>query len=503
MPAVAVVGAGISGLCAALDLRVAGCEVTVLERAATPGGKLRRQHPQGLALDTLAVDAGPTVLTAAGVFADLFRDARSDLAEHLRLEPLATLARHAWSATERLDLHADIERSAAAIADFAGAAEARGYLRFCADSRRIYATLDPGFMRAARPSLAGLIRTAGPRRLPDLLRLRPFTTLWRALGGYFRDPRLRQLFGRYATYCGSSPFAAPATLMLVAHLEQAGVWQVAGGIYALAEALAGLLRARGVTLRYATEVRGVRLRAGRVQALELAGGERLAVSAAILSCDAAALASGLFGPAVAPAARRVRPGARSLSALTWTACLPTAGFDLLRHNVFFSADYAAEFAALRAQHMPAQRPTVYVCAQDRQSGAPPLPAQPERLLCLINAPANGDVHDYAVKEIEQCLTLTRATLEHCGLRLAGPPDRMQPTTPADFHRLFPGSGGALYGAATHGWRSSFQRPGPRTPVPGLYLAGGSTHPGPGLPMAATSGRNAARCLLQDRGLTPH
>jgi len=494
-PAVAVVGAGIAGLCAALDLRMAGCEVTVLERAATPGGKLRQQHPQGC-----AVDAGPTVLTARGVFAELFRDARSELADHLSCQPLETLARHAWSAAERLDLHADIERSAAAIADFAGPAEARGYRRFCADSRRIYATLEPGFMRAPRPGLGQLIRTAGLRGLPDLLRLQPFATLWRSLGGYFRDPRLRQLFGRYATYCGSSPFEAPATLMLVAHLEQAGVWQVAGGMYALAEALAGLLRARGVTLRCGAEVRAVRLRAGRVHELELADGERLAVTAAVLSCDAAAAASGLLGRDVARAARVVPPGRRSLSALTWTTCVPTSGFELLRHNVFFSADYAAEFRALRARHTAAQRPTVYICAQDRQDGPPPRPAQPERLLCLINAPADGDVHDYGTREIEQCLTLTQATLEHCGLRLAGPPQCMQATTPTDFHRLFPGSGGALYGQATHGWRASFRRPGPRTRVPGLYLAGGSTHPGPGLPMAALSGRNAARSLLQDQGL---
>jgi 1-hydroxycarotenoid 3,4-desaturase len=495
-PVVAVVGGGIAGLSAALDLAVHGCAVTLFERAALPGGKLRRiVDAQGV-----GVDAGPTVLTLRGIFAELFRDAGTELSQHLQLLPLEILARHAWSAHERLDLFADTGRSAAAISDFAGQREGRGYLRFCADARRVFAALDEHFMRAPRPSLARLIGRAGLRGLPDLLRLRPFTALWQALGDYFQDPRLRQLFARYATYCGSSPFEAPATLMLVAHAEQAGIWQIAGGMQALATALAELLRARGATLRCDTAVRQVHLGAGRVQALELADGERLPVTAVVMTCDAAALAAGLFGAEAARAARPVALAERSLSALTWTANLPTAGFELLHHNVFFSADYVAEFAAIRARRMLPEQPTVYICAQDRQTPQAPSPGEPERLLCLVNAPANGDLHNYGPAEVELCLTRTLATLQRCGLRLQSPA-QLQPTTPTDFNRLFPGSGGALYGQATHGWRDSFRRPGPRTRVPGLYLAGGSTHPGPGLPMAALSGRNAARCLLQDQGLT--
>jgi 1-hydroxycarotenoid 3,4-desaturase len=517
-----VVGAGIAGLCTAVELAAAGCRVTLLERAAAPGGKLRQNGVNGIhgacgagdacgasapggasAPAGAAIDAGPTVFTLPEVFEQVFRAAGSRLEEHLQLRPLSILARHAWNAGETLDLHADSERSAAAIRDFAGAAEAAGYLRFCADSRRVYQTLDHSFMRATQPSLGGLIAHAGLRGLPDLFRLRAFSSLWDALGDYFRDPRLRQLFGRYATYCGSSPFSAPATLMLVAHVEQAGVWQIDGGMHALARALHALLLARGVTVRCATEVQRVHLHAGRVMALELADGERLRVDAAVLTCDAAAVGAGLFGAAAAPATPQVSPSQRSLSALTWTACVPTSGFELLRHNVFFSGDYAAEFDRILVQRQLPLQPTVYVCAQDREGPAALAAGQPERLLCLVNAPPTGDTHDFDSEEIAQCLTQTLATLQRCGLRLLAASDQLQPTSPTDFNRLFPGSGGALYGQATHGWRASFRRPGARTRIPGLYLAGGSTHPGPGLPMAALSGRNAARCLLQDQGLTAH
>lgn len=493
-PAVVVVGAGIAGLCAALRLVSQGCAVTVLERSSHVGGKIRQN-----AAGAHAIDAGPTVFTLCELFEQIFQDAGTRLGDHLQLRPLNTLARHAWAAGQTLDLYADIARSAAAIRDFAGAADEDGYVRFCADARRVYETLDRSFLRAAAPSLPGLVAGAGLRGLPNLWRLRAFRSLWGALGDYFTDPRLRQLFGRYATYCGSSPFRAPATLMLVAHVEQSGVWQIDGGMHALVSALHGLLLARGGLVRCGAEVRRVHVRSRRVSAVELDDGEALRADAAIMTCDATAIGCGLFGPELAKVTAAVTPAMRSLSALTWTARAPSAGFALLRHNVFFSDDYDAEFDSILSQRQLPRRPTVYVCAQDREAATAPADGQPERLMCLVNAPAIGDSHDYGIQEVAQCLTHTLATLRRCGLHLPTAPEHWLPTTPSDFHRRFPGSGGALYGQATHGWRASFRRPGARTRIAGLYLAGGSTHPGPGLPMAALSGRQAARCLLQDQG----
>ena len=217
----------------------------------------------------------------------------------------------------------------------------------------------------------------------------------------------------------------------------------------------------------------------------------------MVSSDATALGLGLYGPEVKTAAPPVELRRRSLSAVTWSVHAPTSGLELSTHNVFFSRDYGAEFADLCVQHRVPAAPTVYVCAQDRDSRAPAAPGSPERLLCLINAPAIGDIHRFTDEEVDLCLNRTLATLQRCGLQVHAQPEQLVATTPTDFHRLFPGSGGALYGQATHGWQASFSRPGARSPIPGLYLAGGSTHPGPGLPMAALSGRHAATCLRQD------
>jgi 1-hydroxycarotenoid 3,4-desaturase len=496
---VAIIGAGIGGLVAAVQLACRGVPVVVLERAAAPGGKLREVEADGA-----PVDSGPTVFTLREVFEEIFADAGARLADHLSLRPLDVLARHAWRDGSRLDLHADLERSAAAIGAFAGADEARRFLAFAARARRVWATLEHTFVRAARPNPFELAWRVGLGHLPDLLNIRPFATLWRALGEEFRDPRLRQLYGRYATYCGSSPFHAPATLMLIAHVEQAGVWTVDGGMHRIPQALARLAAACGAQLRCRTHVAEVLVERGRACGVRLADGERIDADAVVMNGDAAALAEGLLGEAARRAVAPRQRHARSLSAVTWSMRARVDGFPLARHSVFFSDDYAAEFDDVFGRGRLPGLPTVYVCAQDRAdavartpaAGAPP---PLERLLVLVNAPALGDSGATTPPEIERCAQTTFDHLAHCGLRLE--PSASVVTTPADFHRLYPGTGGALYGPASHGWQASFRRPGSRTRIPGLHLAGGSAHPGAGVPMAAISGRLAAESVLRDLAST--
>ena len=482
-----VVGGGIGGLAAGISLGAQGVPVTIVERAGTVGGKMRQ-----ITVEHRAIDAGPTVLTMRAVFDELFAAGGENLDDHLRLTRATVLARHAWSETSRLDLHADRGASADAIGRFAGAVESRAFLAFADRAARIWRTLEPSFIRAQRPSVLGLTARAGPVALAGIS---PFTTLADALAGHFRDPRLRQLFGRYATYCGSSPYNAPATLMLVAHLESEGVWRVEGGMHALARALEGLARRLGVAVRTGAEVARVLTGHGRVAGVELATGERFEADAVVAATDVNAVASGRLGALAAAGLPPTAPAARSLSALTWATVATPAGFPLLHHNVFFGPDYPAEFAALRAGRLPPE-PTVYLCAQDRgDTDAAPVP---ERMLCLVNAPPTGDTTHPTDEETARCREETIERLRRCGLTLSLDPDRTIATGPRDWAALFPATGGALYGASAAGWTASFRRPAARTKLPGLYLAGGSTHPGPGVPMAALSGMLAASALIEDR-----
>lgn len=492
---VVVVGAGIGGLVSALLLAQRGLQVTLVEAACAPGGKVRQ-----LEVDGAHIDAGPTVFTMRWVFDQILAQADSSLDALVRLQPLPVLARNAWPGVRAgspamLDLHADLQSSADAIARFAGPSEGRRYLAFCDEARRVYDRLEGPHIRSPRPSVLRMVRELGPRGLATLAGLGPFATLWTRLGRHFQDPRLRQLFGRYATYCGTSPWQAPATLMLIAHVERCGVWSVRGGMHALPQALAALASARGASLEFGQVVQRILVRDGRACGIRLSDGRELPADSVVFNGDVNALAQGLLGVEAVAAAAATPRRRRSLSALTWAVHAQTSGFALERHNVFFSGDYRLEFDDLLRRRTLPRQGTVYVCAQDR-GDATVTPGARERLLCLVNAPADGDRRPYEPLEIEPCLRRSQDLLQACGLQLeAGAPQVV--TSPALFHRLFAGTGGALYGAASQGWMALFKRLGSSSRLPGLYLAGGSVHPGPGLPMAAMSGRLAAETLMAD------
>ncbi len=484
---VVIVGAGMGGLAAAIDLAARGQRVTLIERAPSPGGKMRT-----LPVGGAAVDAGPTVLTMRGAFEDLFADAGASLHDHVSLTRASRLARHAWDREGHFDLHADPAHTIDAVGRFSGAVQAREFERFLRDGRRLFAALEPSFLKASRPGVAGLVARIILNNPAGLTAMRPFASLWDVLGEYFPDPRLRQLFGRYATYCGASPFDAPATLLMIAELEQQGVWFVEGGMTRLSGAMAALAQSLGVDIRYGQSVEEITVEGGRAAGVRLSTGETLRARAVLANADPDALRTGLLGAAAA-GALAAPAGPRALSALVWTATGEASGFDLERHNVFFSADYPAEFRALfDARRMP-DDPTIYVCAQDRGAGM--VPDGTERFLILINAPADGDERAYPPEETDAWLARTTDRLMACGLTLRI--NAVSATAPDGFAARFPGSGGALYGRALHGWRAAFQRSGARTRLPGLYLAGGGVHPGPGVPTAMLSGRIAARSILAD------
>ena len=494
---VVVIGAGIGGLTSAALLAARGADVTVLEKEAWVGGKARRVE-----VDGAMIDGGPTVFTYRRVFDEVFAACGARLEDHVTVRKAEVLARHWWDdASAHLDLNADHEASLEAVARFAGADAARGYDAFAAEAARIFAVLEDPFLHGDKASTPlPMMWRMGLAKLPEMLAMRPFDRMWSALGKHFADPRLQQLFGRYATYCGSSPYKAPATLMLIAHLEARGVWLIEGGIHALAAALSTLATRQGARVRTNTAVAEVLVANGRASGVRLASGEVIPADTVICNGDPSALATGRFGAAAGRAVPAIPPSKRSLSALVWYAHAETHGAPLTHHNVFFSRNYAAEFADIAAGRTPAE-PTVYVCAIDRgaDTHAPP-PQGRERLQIIVNAPADGDVHVYTPEERDRCTRAMIATLKRCGLQLEDPlPHRLM--TPQDWEHLFPATGGALYGRASHGWAASFQRQGPRTRLPGLYCTGGATHPAAGVPMAALSGQLAARTIAKDRAST--
>ena len=484
-----VVGAGIAGLAAAARLAHAGRDVLVVDRAAAPGGKMRT-----LPSEAGPVDAGPTVLTLRPVFEALFADLGERLGDHVTLIRQPVLARHFWADGSTLDLHDDREASARAIRTFSGARSEREFRAFAARARRLFEGLDGAVMRAPVPSLLPLMRR------PGLLgAMAPLSSLAGSLARQFSDPRLAQLFGRYATYVGGSPYRSPALLSLISEAEAAGVWSVAGGMHRLAAALADLAAARGATFLMNTHVERIETSGGHVTGLRLADGGPLRADTIVFNGDPRALASGALGPdtqGIAPQSRRLP---RSLSAEVWAFAARASGPALSHHNVFFRDDPRPEFDALHMGRFDPD-PTLYVCAMDRGPG--PAPTGPERFEIIANAPDLTRAPSRpATEEYDRCQSRTFPTLARFGLSFDRIPGPEALTTPSGFETLFPASAGALYGQSPHGLMAAFRRPTARTAIKGLYLAGGGTHPGAGVPMATLSGRHAAEAILQDRTST--
>lgn len=499
---VLVIGAGIGGLATALRLLAAGYRVTVLERASQPGGKMRQ-----IAVGDQLFDGGPSVLTLPWVLDELCLAAGVRTRDLITLTPLAPLCRHFFADGSRLDLFADDPnedgalgeaawaRSAEEIARFSGSEAAEQYRRFRRHAARIYAAVEKPFMRRALPtSPLGFLFAEGsrPSDMLGLLRLDARRSLWQALTRFFDDERLRILFARYATYSGADPFAAPATLSLIPHVELAfGVQAVEGGMYRVAQALGELVLRLGGRIQLGAEVERVELdaREGRAAGVVVAG-ERVPADCIVANCEV----GHLYGTLLA-GSRRGQQLSRRLDALPpslsaylnlCVAELPPAAataLPLCHHNVFFSGDYRREFTELATR--PPADPTVYLCNPDAGqttqrwfflTNAPPLPAAP-----------TGTGWSWSPAERAGCRAQVLAKLDRHGIPAASAIRAEAEVTPRDFAALFPGSRGAIYGAAASSRVAAFKRPPNRVPgIPNLFCVGGSTHPGAGVPMVMLS-----------------
>lgn len=482
-PKAVVIGAGMGGLTAALRLAHAGCAVTVIEAQNTVGGKMRTV-PSAAG----PVDAGPTVVTMRPVFEKLFSDLGTDLKDHVHLTRLETLARHFWPDGSTLDLYDDIDASAAAIAQFAGAKARSDFLAFHRDSRALFTAFEGPMIRSPDPSQMDLTLTV--LRSPHILRaMAPHQNLAQSLSKRFGDPRLAQLFGRYSTYIGGNPYLSPALLALIWASEAAGVWRVEGGVHQLALAMQKMGTDLGIRFLMGTSVERLHHDHGRVHQVALSTGEVCAADVVLFNGDPRAIHIGLLGTDLQSIVPRQKVEPRSLSAHVWSFASRVSGRALAHHNVFFGADPRSEFDPIAAGEMP-RDPTLYVCAQDAGLAQD----QMQRFEIIMNgAPSRAETK----REVALCRDLTFQTLAARGLTFQDPIPDGALTSPMDFAEIFPASRGSLYGRSPHGLTAGLKRPRARTALKGLYLAGGGTHPGAGIPMACLSGQHAAEAILTD------
>ncbi len=485
-----VIGAGVGGLSAAIRLAAAGQRVLVLEQNAQVGGKMGEVTEAGFRWDT-----GPSVITMRHVLADLFHAAGRRLEDYLTLLPVEPLTRYFYADGVVLDATRDLPRMAEQIARIEPR-DVEGYLAYLSYAARLHRITGPAFLYGDPVSLRTFLQV--PVR--DWGHVDGWRTMHQAICGFVRSPHLRQLLGRFATYVGASPYLAPATLNVIAHVElTGGVWYPAGGVYAIARALERLACELGVEIRTHARVTQIAVEAVRARPRAtgvLVGDETIPARHVISNVDAAVTYTQLMPSSlgVSRRARALRRAEPSVSGFILLLGVRGEFSQLTHHNIFFCADYAREFDDIFRRGLPPADPTVYVAITSKRD---PTHAPPgcENWFVLVNAPPLNPRFDWA-QHAGEYRDRVLAMLAQRGVDIRDRISVEKMITPVDIERLTGAQRGALYGASSNDMLAAFRRPANRSPdVTGLYLAGGTTHPGGGVPLVMLSGAAAARKIL--------
>jgi phytoene desaturase len=478
---VVVVGAGLAGLAAALRLRGAGREVTVVERGPGPGGRAGRVERNGYALDT-----GPSVFTAPEIVADTLAAVGEKLEERLSLVPLETTYRAQFADGSHLDVHADPDAFAAEVAALCGPAEAAALRRYLADLAELYRLQLTTFIDRNLDSPLDLV---GPEMIA-LARRGGFGRLSTHVNRFFADDRLRRLFSFQALYAGVSPFRAIAAYAVIAQLDiGAGVWHPMGGIAAVPRALAAAAADAGVVFRYGSGVEELETSGRRVSAVRLAGGERLAADAVVVTTDQPArLVPGLRAPrrpVYSPSCVALHLGVRDE--------LPGQA----HHTISFGAAWQGVFDELTRDGRPMSDPSLLVSMPSRTDRS--LAPDGGQVLSVVAPTPNLDRRSGGNPDIDWAALGPRyrdevlATLEDRGWTgLTGAIEVEEMATPRDWAAQGMAAGTPFALAHTFGQTGPF-RPStlPRRGPENVVLAGSSVQPGVGVPMVLISGRLAA------------
>ena len=476
-----IIGAGLGGLSAAIRLAKFGFDVTILEKNETVGGKVNSVEADGYKFDT-----GASLLTMRHVFEDLFAFAERDIKDYLDIVPLDPICRYFWSDGITFDASQNLEITEREIAKLEPQ-DIESFRKYLADSKQKYEISERTFLAKSLNDLPQLLTL---KNLPDLLKISTLKTLDKHNASYFKSKKLQQLFNRFATYNGSSPYQTPATFALIPYVEFGlGAWYVCGGMYQIPRLLEKMARELGVKFILEAEVENIVVENKKAVGVK-ANGEVFYADFIVSNADAIETYRRLL-----PVTNK-RIEAREPSCSGFVLLLGThKKFDVLaHHNIFFSDDYRAEFDAIFKKKIPAPHPTVYISATSRTDDSQS-PDGHENLFVLVNAPYTSEKVDWQ-KQAKPYRDLIIEKLEKAGL--SGLNDAInfeQIITPEDFEKKYRANKGSIYGISSNGIFSAFLRvPNKSKDIENLYFVGGATHPGGGIPLVLLSGKMTAEMI---------
>jgi phytoene desaturase len=483
MPAnkVIIIGAGIGGIATAIRLAVNGYMVQVLEANAYPGGKLSEFQQDGFRFD-----AGPSLFTMPQYVDELFELAGKKPSDFFEYRKLDIICNYFYADGSRLFAFADPKSFAREVNKFSGE-PVEHIERYLANSRRIYQITDHVFLQRSLHRLQTYLRWDTLKSLLRFGQIDSLRTMHNANRGFFKDPRLVQLFDRYATYNGSNPYQAPATLNVIPHLEQHfGAYFPPKGMYSITASLVQLAESVGVRFYYNTTVEEIVLKNESVKGI-LVGRELLAADIVVSNMDVWFTYKKLLKahPKLLP--KKILNQERSSSALIFYWGISKQFRELDLHNIFFSADYKAEFDAIWKTQQIYNDPTVYlnISSKYKPGDAPP---GCENWFVMINTPADKgqDWPEMIAHARENIIKKISAAL-HTDIR----PLIMSETVldPRSIESKTSSYQGSLYGTSSNNRFAAFLRHANKSSkIKNLYFCGGSVHPGGGIPLSLLSAK---------------
>lgn len=476
---VIVIGAGLGGLASACLLASEGHNVTVLEKNEHPGGKIGEVRANGFRFDT-----GPSLLTMPFILKSLFEKCGASIEKYLTIQPVDPICRYFFSSGVEFDCHQNECVNIAQIQSFSPD-DVASYQSFMKYSQKLYQRIKDAFLFNPLYGLSDM----GSLNWIDFLKIDAFQTVAQRIDRQFDAPELKKFFKRFTTYNGSSPYQAPATMNVIPHVELAlGGYYIEGGIYRLVEALVALARNKGVTFKMGTDIRQIMTPQGTVAGVKDSTGNRFSADIVVSNADAyetymeAVNRSAISGFQK----KKIQKTEPSCSGFVLLLGIDRQYDQLSHHNIFFSEDYEQEFDQIFNQKVMPDDPTIYV-ANTSYSDQTHAPDDASNLFVLINAPYLSEQWNWEKQKVRYQNKVVQV-LERRGLTGLGKHIVYSKIiTPRDFYVRYRSNKGSIYGTSSNSKFAAFLRPRNKSrSIKGLYLVGGSTHPGGGIPLVTLS-----------------
>lgn len=476
-----IIGTGISGIATAIRLAVKGFEVEVLEINSYPGGKLSE-----ILQDGFRFDAGPSLFTMPQYVDELFELAGEKSNASFTYQKLDLVCRYFYPDGTQLNATCN-EKSFAEEITSKTNDQPETLKKYLQNSKRIYQITNHVFLEKSLHRLKTYLNWNTLKSILRLPQIDAFRSMHQANDAFFTDPKLVQYADRYATYNGSNPFKAPATLNVIPHLEQHfGAYFPDGGMYQITLSLVALAERLGVKFYYNSPVEKIIIKKKQVKGV-LVKGEFVASDIVVSNMDVYFTYKKLLGdhPKLQP--KQILKQERSSSALIFYWGIKKTFPQLDLHNIFFSGDYKQEFEHIWKQKNISNDPTIYLnitskfLPKDAPEGC-------ENWFTMINVPSNqGQDWDQLIVEARKNIIqkLSKALGEDIS-KLIVCESILDPRSIESKTSSYQGS---LYGTSSNNQFAAFLRHSNKSSeVKNLFFCGGSVHPGGGIPLSLLSAK---------------